>query len=102
MCFEKDLEIFRITKNFKRTLRWMIAKGMIPESRKCSCCDQTMRIVNCHTKVKDGLVFKCTRLECRDFKVSIREGTIFDNNNLTLMEILRCIFYYFARGFNGL
>ncbi len=61
-----------------------------------------MRIINCHSKVKDGLVFKCTRLECRDIKISIREGTIFDTNHLTLMEILRCIFYYFARGFNAL
>lgn len=61
-----------------------------------------MRIINCHSKIKDGLVFKCTRLECRDIKISIREGTIFDTNHLTLMEILRCIFYYFSRGFNAL
>ena len=53
-----------------------------------------MRIVNCLSKVKDGLVFKCSRLECRDIKVSIREGTIFDGNHLTLMEIMR--------GFNAL
>ena len=102
MCFEKDLEIFRITKNFKRTLKWMILKGMLPECRKCPACDMSMRIVNCHTKVKDGLMFKCSRLECRDIKVSIREGTIFDGNHMTMMEILRCIFYFFTRGFNAL
>jgi len=55
-----------------------------------------------HTQVKDGLVFKCTRLECRDIKISIREGTIFDGSHMTLMEILRVIFYYFVRGFNAL
>lgn len=80
----------------------MINKGMIPESRKCPSCENLMRIINCHSKVKDGLVFKCSRLECRDLKVSIREGTIFDHNHLTVMEILRVIFYYFARGFNAL
>lgn len=61
-----------------------------------------MRIVNMHTKVKDGLVFKCSRLECRDIKISIREGTIFDGSHMTLMEILRVVFYYFVRGFNAL
>ena len=55
-----------------------------------------------HSKVKDGLVFKCSRLECRDVKVSIREGTIFDGSHMTLMEILRVVFYYFIRGFNSL
>jgi len=61
-----------------------------------------MRIINIHSKVKDGLLFKCTRLECRDIKISIREGTIFDGSHLTLMEILRLIFYFFTRGFNAL
>lgn len=54
------------------------------------------------TKVKDGLLFRCTRLECREIKVSIREGTIFEGSYMTLMEILRIIFYYFIRGFNAL
>ena len=53
-----------------------------------------MRIVNLHSKVKDGLVFKCSRLECRDIKINIREGTVFDGNHLTIMET--------ARGFNAL
>ena len=61
-----------------------------------------MRIVNVHGKVKDGLVFKCSRLECRDVRVSIREGTIFNENHLTLMETARVVFYYFSRGFNAL
>ncbi|CDW84442.1 UNKNOWN [Stylonychia lemnae] len=89
-CFERDLEVFRITKNFRRCLRWMIQKGMLPESRRCPCCDHQMRIINCHSKVKDGVLFKCSRLECRDVRISIREGTIFDQNHMTLMEILRC------------
>lgn len=80
----------------------MISKGMLQERRKCPCCEKAMRIINIHSKVKDGLVFKCTRLECRDIKVSIREGTIFDGSHLTLMEILRLIFYFFTRGFNAL
>ena len=52
--------------------------------------------------MKDGLVFKCTRLTCRDVKVSIREGTVFADSHMTLMEILRITFYYFVRGFNAL
>ncbi len=75
---------------------------MIPESRKCPNCENIMRILNCHGKAKDGILFKCSRLECREVKVSIREGTIFDYNNLTLMESIRVIFYYFSRGFNAL
>lgn len=77
-------------------------KNMLPAERKCPCCENSMRLVNMHTKVKDGLVFKCTRLECRDIKISIREGTIFDGSHMTLMEILRVVFYYFIRGFNAL
>ena len=101
-CFERDLEIFRITKNYRRTLRWMVSKGMLLERRSCPCCDKSMRLINIHSKVKDGLVFKCSRLECRDIKISIREGTIFDGSHMTLMEILRVIFYFFTRGFNAL
>jgi hypothetical protein len=80
----------------------MCMKNMLPAERKCPCCENPMRLVNMHTKVKDGLVFKCTRLECRDIKISIREGTIFDGSHMTLMEILRVVFYYFVRGFNAL
>lgn len=94
--------MYRVTKNFKRCLRWMINKGMLPETRYCPSCKKIMRIVNVHSKVKDGLIFKCSRLECRDVKVSIREGTIFNENHLTLMETARVIFYYFSRGFNAL
>jgi hypothetical protein len=101
-CFTRDIEIYRVTKNFRRCLRWMVDKELIPESRKCPCCSKLMRIVNLHSKVKDGLVFKCSRLECRDIKINIREGTVFDGNHLTVMETARVIFYYFARGFNAL
>lgn len=75
---------------------------MLPSERKCPCCELPLRLVNMHTKVKDGLLFKCSRLECRDIKVSIRESTIFDGSHMTLMEILRIVFYYFVRGFNAL
>ncbi len=75
---------------------------MLLERRSCPCCDKSMRLINIHSKVKDGLVFKCSRLECRDIKISIREGTIFDGSHMTLMEILRVIFYFFTRGFNAL
>ena len=102
MCFERDLEVMRISKSYRRTLRWLVGKGMLPECRNCPTCRLSMRIVNCHTKSKDGLYFKCSRLECRDVKVSIRESTIFDGNYLTLMEIVRVIFYFFTRGFNAL
>jgi hypothetical protein len=61
-----------------------------------------MRIVNAHSKIKDGLMFKCSKYECRDITVNIREGTVFDGSNLTLMEIVRVVFYYFTRGFNGM
>lgn len=101
-AFQRDLDIFRITKNFKRTVRWMIAKGMIPDTRCCPLCSNPMRIINNHAKQKDGLLFKCSRLECRDIKINIREGTIFEFNHMTLMEILRVIFYYFSRGFNAM
>ena len=80
----------------------MCNKEMIPCERKCPCCEQPLRLVNIHSKVKDGLVFKCTRLECRDIKVTLREGTLFEGSHMTLMEILRIIFYYFVRGFNAL
>ena len=80
----------------------MCSKNMLPSERKCPCCELPLRLVNIHTKVKDGLLFKCSRLECRDIKVSIRESTIFDGSHMTLMEILRIVFYYFVRGFNAL
>ena len=33
-AFVHDLEIFRVTcKNYARTLKWMVAKGMLPEQR---------------------------------------------------------------------
>jgi hypothetical protein len=80
----------------------MIDKELLLESRFCPCCQKLMRIVNVHSKVKDGLQFKCSRLQCRDVKVGIREGTIFDSNHLTLMETVRVVFYYFSRGFNAL
>lgn len=75
---------------------------MLPSERKCPCCERPLRLINMHTKVKDGLLFKCTRMECRDIKVSIRDGTVFDGSHMTLMEIIRVIFYYFIRGFNAL
>ena len=75
---------------------------MLLAERKCPCCEMPLRIVNVYTKVKDGLMFRCTWLECRDIKVSIREGTVFDGSHMTLMEILRIVFYYFVRGFNAL
>jgi IS1 family transposase len=96
------MEIYRVTKSFKRCLRWMVAKGLLPESRRCPACSQPMRIVNQHSKVKDGLQFRCTRLDCRDLRVGVREGTIFEGNHLTLMETCRVIFFYFCRGFNAL
>lgn len=100
--FKEDIEIFRITKNFKTTLKWLCDKGLLPAERDCPVCRQPLRLANVLTKVKDGLLFKCTRLECRDIKVSIRESTIFDGSHMTFMEILRIIFYYFVRGFNAL
>ena len=102
MQLKKDIEIYRVTKNFRRCLRWVVNKGLIPETRECPYCHKVMRIVNVHAKVKDGLMFKCTRLECRDIKVSIREGTIFNENHLTLIETVRVVFYYVSRGFNAL
>jgi len=30
-CFDRDLEVFRITKKFKRCLKWMIGKGMLAD-----------------------------------------------------------------------
>lgn len=101
-CFEKDLEIFRITKKFKRCLKWMLGKGMLPDFRKCPCCDFPMRLANSFAKMTDGVWFKCSRHDGRDIKMSIREGTIFDGCMLTLMESLRVVFYYFSRGFNAL
>ncbi len=101
-CFERDLEIFRITKKFKLCIKWMLGKGMLPPNRKCPCCDQLMRVVNCSSKVKDGLLYKCTRHDSGDVRMSIRQGTIFEGSSLTLMESLRLIFYYFARGFNAM
>jgi hypothetical protein len=101
-CFTKDLEIYRITKSFTRTLKFMLYNNMLLSSRPCPQCQKPMRILNFHAKVKDGLIFKCSRLECRDLRVSIREGTIFEENKLTLMESMRVIFYYFSRGFNAL
>jgi len=80
----------------------MIGKGMLPDSRKCPCCDQLMRLVNCSNKVKDGLLFKCTRHDSGDVRVSVRAGTIFEGSSMTLMESLRIVFYYFARGFNAM
>jgi hypothetical protein len=61
-----------------------------------------MRLAISPAKVKDGIVFKCSRLNHPEIKISIREGTIFDGSHLTLMESIRIIFYFFARGFNGL
>ena len=39
LAFQRDLDVFRITKSFRRTVRWMIAKGMIPDSRACPFCN---------------------------------------------------------------
>ena len=41
-AFKKDIEVYRVTKNFRRCLRWMINKGMNPESRYCPCCQKGM------------------------------------------------------------
>lgn len=112
-CFERDLEVFRITRNFKRCLKWMIGKGFLYDNKKCPCCDYPMRLVHSSSKLKDGLIFKCSRVNNHDnypltshssgeVKVSIRNGTLFDGSNLTLMEAVRLVFYYFPRGFNAL
>jgi hypothetical protein len=100
--FTADLEINRITKSFELTVKWLCSKSMLYESRECPNCRQTMRLVNSHAKVKDGLIFRCTRAECIETKVGIRTGTIFDGSHLTLMEFLRITFYHFTRGFNAL
>lgn len=60
-----------------------------------------MRVANSNTRYKDGLIFKCSRHDGTDVKVSIRDGTIFDGAFLSLMEAIRVIFYYFPRGFNA-
>jgi hypothetical protein len=101
-CFERDLEIFRITKKFKHCLKWMLAKGMLADGMVCPACSNQMRLVNIATKSKDGLLYKCHRHDLPEYKISIREGTIFEGSHLTLMEALRVIFYYFSRGFNAL
>lgn len=112
-CFERDLEVFRITRNFKRCLKWMIGKGFLYDNKKCPCCEYPMRLVHSSSKLKDGLIFKCSRVNNHDsyalsshssgeVKVSIRNGTLFDGSNLTLMEAVRLVFYYFPRGFNAL
>jgi hypothetical protein len=31
LCFERDLEVFRITSKFKRCLKWMVGKGFLYE-----------------------------------------------------------------------
>ncbi len=103
LCFERDLEVFRITSKFKRCLKWMIGKGMLYEQKACPCCDKMMRVANSSNRFKDGVVFKCSRHEGgSDIKVSIRDGTIFDGAFLSIMESIRVIFYYFSRGFNAL
>lgn len=61
-----------------------------------------MRLANHMIRGKDGILYKCTRLECKDSKITIREGTFFEGSNLTLMEFLRVMFYFFPRGFNAL
>lgn len=100
-CFDRDLEIFRITKKFKRCLKWMLAKGIIPDGRACPSCAHPMRLVNIAAKAKDGIMYKCHRHDLPELRMSIREGTIFEGSHLTLMESLRVIFYYFSRGFNA-
>jgi hypothetical protein len=101
LCFERDLEVFRITSKFKRCLKWMVGKGFLYEQKACPCCDKMMRVANSNTRYKDGLIFKCSRHDGTDVKVSIRDGTIFDGAFLSLMEAIRVIFYYFPRGFNA-
>lgn len=80
----------------------MVSNGLLEATKICPCCEKPMRIINCHSRVKDGLMFRCTRLKCRDVKASIRDGTIYELSHMTFMEILRIIFYYFNRGFNAL
>ena len=101
-AFQRDLDIFRITRSFPRTLKWITLKQMLPATRNCPNCRNPLRVVDLRQKQKDGIVFKCVREECRSIKISIREGTIWADSSLTLMEGLRVVFYYFLRGFNAL
>ena len=75
-------------------LDFLVQVDLIAENRPCLYCGGNMR------RTKDGkhYFWKCTRrvngIKCNRGKKSIRDGTIFDNSNLSTQTILTIIWHF--------
>eukprot|EP00347_Sterkiella_histriomuscorum_P015297 403357558 len=98
--FTQDLEVIRVSRNFKTAMEWCIEKDLLPSKRVCKMCTTVMKIVRNTHQNADGYAFRCPNLECK-FKMSMRKGTVFDCSKLTIMEMMRLIFHYFIRNYNA-
>ena len=82
------------TENEPQLIELLVTTGLIAEHRPCIYCGGMMR------KKKDGkhMFWICTRsvngIKCNRGKKSIRDGTIFDNSNLSTQTILTIIWHF--------
>ena len=91
--------MLRATKSFKNAFEWCVRKGLLPPKRMCRC-GYEMFVRRCTRFLADECCFKCPSQSCKR-KISLRTGSLFEASKLTLMEVMRIVFYYFVRGFNA-
>ncbi|XP_044185087.1 uncharacterized protein LOC114960844 [Acropora millepora] len=78
------------------TLSWLKAEGLIASSRTCGTCGSDMKWEACGDR-SDGYVWQCRKQingKRHWCERSIREGSWFENANMTLEEVMKFTYWW--------
>lgn len=87
------LQLGSITSCTDSTLKFLRSQGLLRNGKLCSQCDMWMNHVTCH-EAGDGYFWRCQ--SCKK-KASVREGSFFEKQRLSL-SVLLTILYFFSAG----
>lgn len=77
-------------------LSWLKEEGLIASMRRCGVCQSEMKWTECNDQ-SDGFVWECRKqigLKRHRCQTSLREGSWFENANLTIEEVLKFTYWW--------
>ena len=94
VTFEDLLQNYLWDKEY--TLSWLKEEGFIASKRLCGICQSEMYWTECNDR-SDGFMWECRKQIGRKrhrCQTSIREGSWFENANLTIEEMLKFTYWW--------
>lgn len=84
------ITLIQLLSTLQNTVVFAQARHLLPTQKVCPNCGHVCSLQNDKAAI-DGMIFRCLRRRCRK-KLSIRNGTFFQNSHLKLRDILCLMF----------